>query len=53
MKHIILYSLWYLMYAIGCQVMADGPYTFETCKERAEEIAKQNPVYVYCQREEL
>ena len=53
MKHIILYSLWYLMYAIGCQVNVDGPYTFEDCKVRAQEIQRKNPVYVYCQREEL
>jgi hypothetical protein len=52
MKHIILYSVWYLVYAIGCQISYTGPYTFEECKAKAEEIKQENPVYVYCTREE-
>ncbi len=55
MKPIILYSLWYLVYALGCYTAAEGPYTFAECRIQLDQLMKDHPDanIAYCQREEV
>ena len=42
--------VWYLVYILSntSQVKYTGPYSYESCMSKADDLVRQHAVYAYC-----